>query len=140
MKKSKNWQFSKLVNPWFWSKKGHFPNFVFSANIAQANAFYDILERQNASLGYKKKKLKKSKNSHLSKGVNPWFWSKNGHFANFFFRQYRAENYFLRYSSTKKKHEFCRKMAILPTFFFRQYRPVKCLSRYPRTKKRLSNL
>ena len=84
-KKSKNWHFSKGVNPWFWSKNGHFSNFVFLGNIGQANAFYDILERKNAFLGYKNKKLKKSKNSHLSKGVNSWFWPKIGHFSNFVF-------------------------------------------------------
>ena len=54
-------------------------------NIGQENVFYDILEWKNAFLGYKNNKLKKSKNWHLSKGVNPWFSSKNGHFPNFFF-------------------------------------------------------
>ena len=28
-KKSKNWHFSKRVNPWFMSKNGHFSNFFF---------------------------------------------------------------------------------------------------------------
>ena len=84
-KKSKNWHFSKGVNPWFWSKNGHFSNFFLLGNIDQENAFYDILERKNAFLGYKNKKFKKSKNWHLSQGVNPWFCSKNGHFFNFSF-------------------------------------------------------
>ena len=57
LKKSKNWPFSKGVNPWFWSKNGHFSNFDFSGNIGQGNVFYDIQERKNASLGYKKKKV-----------------------------------------------------------------------------------
>ena len=78
-KKSKNWHFSRGINPWFWSKNDHFSNF-FLSNIAQENVFYDILERKNAFLSYKNKKFKKSKNSHFSNGVNPWFWSKNGHF------------------------------------------------------------
>ena len=85
-KKSKNWHFSKGVNPWFWSKNGHFSNFSFLGNIGQENVFYDILERKNAFLGYKKKKFKKSKNWHFSKGAYPWFWSKNGHFSKFFFQ------------------------------------------------------
>ena len=38
-----------------------------------------------AFLIYKNKKFKKWKNCHFSKGVNSWFWSKNGHFFNFFF-------------------------------------------------------
>ena len=84
-KKSKKWHFSNGVNPWFWSKNGHFFTFFFLGNIGKENVFYDILQRQNAFLGYKKKKLKKSKNWHFSKGVKPWFWSKNGHFSNFFF-------------------------------------------------------
>ena len=85
LKKSKNWHFSKGVNPWFWSKNGYFSNLFFLGNIGPENVSYDILERKNAFLGYKNKKFKKSKNWHFSKGVNPWFWSKNGHFCNFFF-------------------------------------------------------
>ena len=54
-------------------------------NFGHQNVFYDILERKNAFLGYKNKKFKKSKNCHFSNGVNPWFWSKNGHFSNFLF-------------------------------------------------------
>ena len=84
-KKSKNWHFSKGVSPWFWSKNSHFFNFFFLANIGQENVFYDILEGKNNFLGYKNMKSKKSKNWHFSKGVNPWFWSKNSHFSNFFF-------------------------------------------------------
>ena len=70
----KNWHFSKGVNPWFWSKNGDFSNFFFLGNTGKENVLYDILERKNAFLGYKKKKFKKSKNWHFSKGVNPWFW------------------------------------------------------------------
>ena len=74
-KKSKNWHFSKRVNPWFWSKNGQLFNFFFLGNIAQENVFNDILERKNAFLSYKNKKFKRSKNWHFSKGVNPFFWS-----------------------------------------------------------------
>ena len=84
-KKSKNWHFSKGVNPCFWSKNGHFSNLLFLANIGKENVFYDIVERKNAFLGYKNKKFKKPKNWHFTKGVNPWFWSKNDHFSNWFF-------------------------------------------------------
>ena len=61
-----------------------FPTF-FLGNIGQENVFYDILERKIASLGYKNKKFKMSKNGQFSKGVNPWFVSKNGDFCTFFF-------------------------------------------------------
>ena len=84
-KKSKNWHFSKGVNPWFGSKNAHFLQLLFLGKIGQENVFYDIIKRKNAFLGKNIKKLKKSKNWHFSKGVNPWFWSKNGHFSNFFF-------------------------------------------------------
>ena len=36
--------------------------FFLLGNIGQENGFYDIVERKNAFLGYKNKKLKKSKN------------------------------------------------------------------------------
>ena len=85
LKKSKNWHFGKGVKPWFWSENGHFWYFFFKGNIGQENVFYDILERKNALLAYKNKKFKKSKKWHFSKGVKPWFWSKNGHFSHIFF-------------------------------------------------------
>ena len=84
-KKSKNSRFSKGVNPCFWSENSHLSNLFLLGNIGQENVFYDILERKNAFLRYKNKKFKKAKNWHFSKGVNPWFCSKNGHFSNFFF-------------------------------------------------------
>ena len=54
-------------------------------NKVQENVFYDILERKNAFLGYKNMTFKKTKNYDFSKGVNPWFSSKNGHFSVFVF-------------------------------------------------------
>ena len=78
------------VNTCFWSKNGHFSKFFFSGNIGQENVFYDILERGNAFLSYKNKNFKKSKKGHFPKGVNPWFWSKNGNFSKFFFKVLQA--------------------------------------------------
>ena len=71
-------------------------------NIGQENVFYDILEQKNAFLAYKKKKIKKSKHWNFSKGVNARFWSKNGQFSTFIFRQYRPGKCVLRYYTTKK--------------------------------------
>ena len=65
-------------------QKRPFFQFFFLGKIGQENVFYDILERKNAFLGQKNKKFKNSKNWQFSKGVNPWFWSKNGHFSNFY--------------------------------------------------------
>ena len=84
-KNSKYWHFSEGVNPWFWSKNGQFSKFFFLVDIGQENVFFDIQKQKNAFLGDKNKKFKTSKNLHFFKGVNPWFWCKNGHFFKFFF-------------------------------------------------------
>ena len=140
-KKSKNWHFSKGVNPWFWSKSGYFSNLFFSGKVGQENIFYDILERKNANVGYKNKNFKKSKNWQFSKGVNPWFWTKNGHFSNLFvlgnigeenvfYDILERKNAFVGYKNRKFQsrkidvfakgltHGFGPKMAIFPTFLF----------------------
>ena len=83
-------------------KMSIFPTF-FLSNIGQKNVFYGILKQKNAFLGFKIKKFKKSKNWHFFKAVNPRFWSKNGHFSNFFFTQYRPGKCTLWYSRTKKR-------------------------------------
>ena len=61
-----------------------FPSFLFG-NIGQKTVFCDILERKTVFLGYKNNKFKKSENWDFSKGLNPWFWCKNGHISKFFF-------------------------------------------------------
>ena len=61
-KRSKNSHFPKEVNSWFWSENGHFSNLFFLGNRGQENVFYDILERKSDFLGYKNRKLQKSKN------------------------------------------------------------------------------
>ena len=104
-KKSKNWHFSKVDNPWFLVQK--WPSFQnsFLGTIRQENVFYGILKRKNTFLGYKKRKFKKSKNSHFSKGNNSWFSWKNGHFSNFFFLgTIGQENVF--YNILKRKNTF----------------------------------
>ena len=75
--------FFKGVNPWFWSKTGHFSNFIFLGNVGHENVFYDILEGKNAFLGYENKKFKNLKYWHFS--IYPLFWSKNGLFPTLFF-------------------------------------------------------
>ena len=67
-------------------KMAIFPTFFFG-NLGQQNIFCDISKQNNAFLGDKNKKFKKSKNWHFSKGDNPKFWSKHGHFSNFFFKK-----------------------------------------------------
>ena len=43
-------------------QNGHFSNFFFLGNIGKENVFDDIVERENAFVGYKNKKFKKLKN------------------------------------------------------------------------------
>ena len=96
-------------------QKWPFFQLFFLGNIGQENVFYDILERKNAFLGYKNKKFRKSKNWHFCKGVNIWFWSKNGPFSNFYilgdigqenvsYDILERKNAFLGYKNKKFKH------------------------------------
>ena len=144
-------------------QKWPFFQLFFLGNIDQENVFYDILERKNAFLGYKNKKLKSRKIDIFPKGLTHGFGPKIASFPTFLFLGNKGqENMFYSYSRTKKRlsrlkkeaslkslkidifpkgltHGFGPKMAIFPTFFFRQYRPGKCLLRYSRTKKGYKN-
>ena len=64
--------FPKGLTHGFGQKIAIFPSF-FWGNIGKENVFYDILERKNAFLGYKKRKLKQPKNWDYSKGINQKF-------------------------------------------------------------------
>ena len=98
--------------------------------------------KKDAFLGYKNKKFKRSKIAHFSKGVNPWFWPKNGHFSNFYFWAIQARKISFtifqsektpfqaiktRISKSRKidifpkglTHGFGPKMAIFFNFFFK---------------------
>ena len=101
-KKSKNWHFSKGVNPWFCSKNGHFFNFFFLSNLGQENVFYDILQRKNAFLGYKARSRKSRKIDIFPKGLTHGFDPKMAIFPTFLFRQFRPGKCLLLYSRTKK--------------------------------------
>ena len=131
-----------------------FVTYFFLGNIGQENVFFDILKRKNAFLGYKNKKIEKLKNCHFSKGVNPWFWSKNGHFSNFFFQAIQArkmsftifQNEKTPFQAIKTRSSKSQKIDIFPKgltlgfwsksgqfsnfFFFRQFQPGKYLLRY----------
>ena len=101
-KQSKNWYFFKGVNPWFWSKIGHFFQLFFLGNIGKRNVFYNILQHENSFQGYKNKKLKKSKNWHFYKGLTNGFCPKMTIIPTCFLRQYRQGKCLSRYSITKK--------------------------------------
>ena len=81
----------------FCTKMAIFTTSFFLGNIGQKKVFvFDILERKNP--------LKKSKNCHFFKGVNPCVWFKNDYFSNFFFLGKNGPlKFLLRYFRTKKR-------------------------------------
>ena len=121
-----------------------FSNFFFYGNIRQENVPYDILDRKNAFLCYKKRSSKTLKIDIFPRG-NPWFWSKNGHFQTFFLFNIGPENVFYDILERKnafqgyKKKKFKKsknwyfskglKNGHFSTFVLRQYKPGKCLLR-----------
>ena len=155
--------FLKGLSHGFWTEMAIFAAPFFFGKIGLENVFYAILQRKNAFLGYKNKKIEKSKNCHFSKGVNPWFQFKNGHFLTSFFQTIKAKEMSFtifqnektpfqviktRRSKSRKitifpkglSHGFGTKMPFFSTSLFRQHRPGKFLLLYSRTKKRLSRL
>ena len=66
-----------------------FPPF-FLRNIGQENVFYDILERKNRLSRPWKQELQKNRKIDIFL----LFWSKNGHFSNFFLGYIVLENVF----------------------------------------------
>ena len=57
----------------------------FLGNIRQEHVFYDILEGENAFLGYKNKKFKKPKIDIFRKGLAHGFGPKMAIYPTFFF-------------------------------------------------------
>ena len=116
-------------------QKWPFFQLFFLGNIGQENVFYDIIEQKKAFLGYKNKKFKKSKNSHFSNGVYPWFWSKNDRFSNLyclgiigqenvFYDIIERKNAFLGYKNKKfrqlKNWHFSKAMVLVQKYPFFQ--------------------
>ena len=66
-------------------QKWPFFQLFFLGNIGQENVFYDIVERKNAFLGYKKKTSSKSRKIDIfSKGLTHGFGPKMAIFQVFF--------------------------------------------------------
>ena len=81
-------------------QKWPFFQLFFLGSLGQENVFYDILEQENAFLGYKNKKFKIV---IFAKGLTHGFGPKMAIFPNFFFRQYRPGTCLLRYSRMQKR-------------------------------------
>ena len=75
--KSQKSHFSKGVNPCFWSKNVVFFLALFSVKIRLEIMFNYVIEGKETFFDPEKCNLSTSQKSHLSKGVNPCFWSEN---------------------------------------------------------------
>ena len=147
---------------WNWSKNGHYSNIFLLCNIDQENVFYHILERKNAFLGYKNKKLKKSKTCIFPKGLTHGIGPKMAIIITFFFYAIQPRKMSFTIFQTEKKpfqaiktrsskrrnidifpngltHGFKPKNGHFPSFFS-AIQHSKMSLRYSRTKKRLSRL
>ena len=82
-------------------QKWPFSYFLFLGNIGQENIFYDILERKNALLGYKRWSSNSRKIDICQKGLTHIFGPKMAIFQTFFLGNIGQENVFLRYSKKR---------------------------------------
>ena len=83
--KSKKSAFCKGVSPWFLSKNRPYSYQIFFEQKGKKETFFDILDSKECFLDLKRETLAKSKKSAFSKGVSPWFLSKNRPFSYMFF-------------------------------------------------------
>ena len=84
-----------------------------------------ILDRIECFLDKKNKVLKKLKNSKFSKGVSPWFLSKNGHFPSLFFFFWKISKKKVVFYILDKRILLCRQ-----DIFYRLVSLVLCLEPY----------
>ena len=84
-------------------QKWQFYELFFLGNIDQENVFYDIVERKNAFVGYKRRSSKSRRIDIFPKGLTHGFGPKMAIFATFFFRQYRPGKCLLKYTRTRKR-------------------------------------
>ena len=101
--KVKNCQFSKGVNPWFWSKNGHFSNFFFQAIQARKMCFTIFQNEKPPFQAIKTRSSKSRKIDIFPKGLTHGFGQEIAIFPTFFFRQFSPGKCLLRYSRTKKR-------------------------------------
>ena len=83
-------------------QKWPFFQLFFTGNIGQENVFYEILERKNAFLGYKKKSSKSQKIDIFPKGLTHGFGPKITLFQTFFLSNIDQQNVFYEILERKK--------------------------------------
>ena len=80
----------------FVKKSTFFLSVFFEIKKANKQTFFDILDRKECFLDLKSEVLKNSKKSTFSKGVSPWFLSKNRPYSYkiFFEQKGKKEKFF----------------------------------------------
>ena len=76
LRKSRNWDFSKGVSPWFWQKLVLFPDFLFFRENRPEKCILRNSKRKKRLSRLYKQEVGKLEKLDFSKGVSPWFWSK----------------------------------------------------------------
>ena len=103
-------------------QKWPFCQLFLLGDIEQENVFYDILERKNAFLGYKKRSSKSRKIDIFLKGLINDFGPKMAIFPTFFFQAIQAkkmsftkfQNDATPFQAIKTRSSKCRKINIFP--------------------------
>ena len=72
---SENLHILKGVNPWFWAEVPNIYRTYFCLKETLVLSFDDLVFSKGGFLDHKNDILLLSKNLHILKGVNPWFWS-----------------------------------------------------------------
>ena len=103
-KKSKNLDFSKWVNPWFWSKNGLSSNFFFQAIQGRKMSFTIIQNEKTPFQAIKTRSSKSRKIDILSKGLTHFLVKKWPFFKLFFLGNIGQENVF--YGILERKTAF----------------------------------
>ena len=77
-------------------KKCQFFHLLILDKTGKENVFSNMIKQKNAFQDYKNNYFQKSKNSHFSKRVSPWFWPKLTVFPSFSYEAiYARKMYFM---------------------------------------------
>ena len=87
-KKSKNWHYSKRVNPWFWSKDAHISKFFFFSHYRPGKSLLRYSRSKKRLSRIITKRSSQSRKIHIFvKGLTHGYGPKLAIFPTFFFRQ-----------------------------------------------------
>ena len=155
--------FPKGVNPWFWSKNGHFSNFFFQAIQARKMSFTIFQNEKTPLQAIKTRSSKSRKIDIFRKGLTHGFGPKMAIFPTFFFQAKQARKmsftifqnektpfFSIKTGSSKSRkidifpkgltHGLGLKTAIFANFFFQAIQARKMSFTIFQKKKSLSRL